>query len=66
MTNKNRQKSLDEKKWNKSFEYGTDLSGSMAYCEFCEFNENGECLALQEEREDDCLCAKAYNRMKRK
>lgn len=67
MTNKERQKSLDKKKWLESEKQEFDMSGFMAYCEYCDNRGgmHGECQATQEEREKDCLCATAYNRMKR-
>lgn len=72
MTNKERQKSLDRQKWLESEQQRFDMSGCMLYCEFCSKadhshpTENGKCYATQEERENDCLCAKSFNRMKRR
>ena len=72
MLNKQRQKSLDKKKWLESQQQGFDMSGCMPYCEFCEFadhshpTENGKCYATQDERESNHLCAKSFNRMARK
>jgi hypothetical protein len=74
-TNKERQKSLDKKKWLKSEKKGMDMSGEMLHCPYCEkrtprdwqsdgFLRHG-CTATQEERETACLCATAYNRMQR-
>lgn len=67
MTNKERQKSLDKKKWLESEKKGEDLSGKMPYCNDCHnrylFEER--CGVTQEEREQKCLCATAYNRMQR-
>lgn len=71
-TNIERQKSLDKQKWLESENQGHDMSGCMLYCECCEKadhthpTENGKCYASQEEREQNCLCAKAFNRMKRR
>ena len=73
MTNKQRQKSLDKKKWLESETWDMDCSGAMPYCDFCGkryIDDHGEialtiCDATQEERESECLCAKAYNRMRR-
>ena len=67
MTNKERQKSLDEKKWLESEKQCEDMSGKMEYCECCSFADwwFNICDATQEERENKCLCATAYNRMKR-
>lgn len=72
MTNKERQKQLDNEKWVESEKQGFDMSGCMSYCEKCEFadhshpTENGKCYATQEEREKCTLCAKAFNKMKRR
>ncbi len=64
MTNKERQKRLDITKYLDSKESGEDLSGSMAYCMYCECKEDGcKCLASQDEREALNMCAIAYNRM---
>ena len=71
MKNEKRQASLDKKKWLESQEQGFDMSGCMLYCEKCEYadhshpTEDGKCTATQERREAECLCAKAFNRMKR-
>lgn len=67
MTNKERQRSLDKKKWLASEKYGGDLSGNMPFCEHCyqRGGLHGECQAPQQEREGLCHCARAYNRMKR-
>lgn len=64
MTNKERQKQLDEQKWLISEQYGEDLSGKMTYCIKCDcMNCLHRCLATQEERVKFCLCAKAYNKL---
>lgn len=65
MTNKERQKSLDKKKWIASEKYGGDLSGAMEYCWACKHRYDIGCTTTQKEREAACLCATAYNRMKR-
>lgn len=67
MKNTERQKSLDRKKWYKSLANDSDQSGKMEYCQFCD--KRGlfdNCEADQRIRESVCLCATAYNRMKRK
>ena len=72
MTNKERQKSLDKKKWFVSKEFEADMSGYMPWCVYCDKSEYFQrdlplqCCASQEERESKCLCATAYNRMKRR
>ena len=68
MTNKERQKSLDKKKWVASEKQKFDMSGFMAYCEYCNKRGglHGECQTSQEERETKCLCATAWNRKERK
>ena len=67
MTNKQRQKSLDKKKWLESEKQGFDMSGCMLYCSTCEHanhdSEEGFCKASQALREKMSLCATAYNRM---
>lgn len=67
MTNKERQKSLDKKKWLASEKIFFDMSGFMPYCKVCKERDliDGGCIATQEEREGQCLCATAYNRMQR-
>lgn len=65
MKNCERQKSLDRQKWLMSQEVGEDLSGEMTYCEFCGCAVDKKCTATQEERVATCLCARAFNRMKR-
>lgn len=66
MTNQARQKSLDKKKYLSSEIHKQDLSGKMAYCQKCQsMTYNHNCRATQKEREAGCLCAKAFNRMKR-
>ena len=67
MTNKERQARLDKKKWLDSEICGSDQSGIMDYCEYCQMSESMDCycLATQREREGQCLCAKAYNKMRR-
>lgn len=66
MTNTERQRSLDKKKWVESEKSGIDKSGIMIYCSYCEYCSSGfKCKATQQEREARSLCAKAYNRLKR-
>ena len=67
MTNQERQKSLDKKKWIESEKQGKDMTGNMDYCNHCYYQEicRDTQFIPQEEREEYCLCAKAYNRMKR-
>lgn len=69
MKNNDRQKSLDKKKWLASEQSGEDMSGKLNYCKQCEYigtsitTGKPSCFANQREREANCLCAKAYNRM---
>ena len=65
MTNKERQKQLDKKKWLESERCEFDCSGMLSYCHWCKHEESLVCKATQEERETACLCATAYNRMQR-
>ena len=64
MTNVERQKALDKKKWLESEKEKIDKSGEMNYCDYCLWQDRWEyCCATQAEREAHCLCAKAYNAM---
>ena len=61
-----RQQQLDEKKYLTSQNYKRDLSGSMPYCLKCDkITYNHTCRATQQERESQCLCAKAFNKGQR-
>lgn len=66
MTNKERQKSLDKKKWIESEIMGDDMSGNMPWCYHCDYQNVIGCKIPHEERVVSCLCAKAYNKMARK
>lgn len=72
MTNKERQASLDKKKWLESEKYGFDMGGQMRWCDYCgnqyrnPLKPHFACTASQESRVEHCMCAKAYNRMKKK
>lgn len=70
MTNKERQKNLEKKKWLESEKACQDLSGKMPYCKNCYYRGMNYdaivCLASQNKRETECLCATAYNRMYRR
>ena len=64
MSNIKKQKRLDKKKWFESEKRGCDMCGQMEYCSACEIKELfGKCATTQMEREINCLCAKAYNRL---
>ena len=68
MTNPERQRALDKKKWAASIEHDCDMSGKMDYCDHCEhqaYDNDFSCEVSQEERETKCPCATAYNRMRR-
>lgn len=67
MKNQERQNSLNKKKWLNSEKEGRDMSGCEPYCEFCVKHETPfvKCKYTQQERDEGCLCAKAFNRMKR-
>lgn len=66
MTNKQRQKELDEQKYLESETKRKDLSGDMPYCDYCACTTPyATCVASQEERETKCLCAKAFNKMRK-
>lgn len=56
---------VDRIKWATSTQYGKDMSGSMNYCKYCKFAENGECTLEHNERVANCYCAKAFNKMKK-
>lgn len=66
MTNKDRQKSLDKKKWLLSEKVGTDQSGKMLWCESCKYCNLGKCGISHEQRNNENSCARAYNAMARK
>ena len=78
MKNIEKQKSLDKKKWLESEAKGFDMSGKMPWCSYCgmqgfDLCDDGRhkgihtiCTVTQEERENQCLCAKAFNRMQRR
>lgn len=63
MTNKNRQEQLDKQKWLHGEKSLYDPSGSMKYCSVCQYQTNGICSLTHEERVEDTVCAKAYNKM---
>ena len=65
MTNKERQKKLDEKKWIASEKAKEDLSGLLDYCSHCDWQDIYGCMATQEEIEREYKCAKAYNKMQK-
>jgi hypothetical protein len=66
MKNKERQKKLDEQKWLESEKEFCDKTGEMPYCFYCLYQTQYlVCQATQEERENGCICAKAYNKMVR-
>lgn len=66
MTNRQRQKDIDKQKWEDGVRFGYDPSGLLAMCNYCPKQYHiCKCSATQEEREAQCLCAKAYNKMRR-
>lgn len=68
MTNRERQRSLDKKKWLESEKQGYDMAGLMDYCDFCDCADDVRwdyCAYSDEQMVADCKCAKAYNRMVR-
>ena len=62
MTNEKRQKLRDKHKYLTSEQAQTDLSGKMPYCAACTNEKPDGCEYTQAERENGCICAKAYNR----
>lgn len=62
MNNKQRQTRLDKEKYLASEQAQTDLSGKMPYCAACTNENPSGCEYTQEQREQGCICAKAYNR----
>lgn len=64
MTLESIQKKVDADKWYFSEARGEDFSGQMPYCAYCQHKINGTCNLVQEQREADCVCAKAYEKMK--
>lgn len=66
MTNKQRQTELDKEKYVESEKQNCDMSGKMPYCDFCAcVSNNSNCSATQTERENGCICAKAWNKMRK-
>lgn len=69
MKNTERQASLDKQKWLESEKMDMDASGYMTYCFHCEHRTDDGfvywCMTPHEQRVENCLCAKAYNRMVR-
>lgn len=76
MTNKQRQEKLNIEKWEASKRVMEDLSGQMLWCQYCPKCEkdtfvdyingsNNFCTAEQTEKDNLCLCAKAYNKLKK-
>lgn len=64
MTNIQTQHRLDKRKWILSEKLGNDLSGYMDYCDFCPHRTSDKkCKLAQVDREINCICAKAYNKM---
>lgn len=66
MTNVERQRSLNKKRKREGL-------GLMPYCKHCSHrrlialtSQYTACWATQDSRDNNCLCAKAYNRMVRK
>lgn len=63
ISNKAKQQELDRMKWNLSQIEQKDLSGKMDYCNYCPQQFDGcVCNIGQHVREQECLCAKAFNR----
>jgi hypothetical protein len=65
MKNYERQASLDKKMWEESENY-YDMHGYMIMCEFCEYEDT--CKSGEYDYDfisRNCICAKAWNRMKR-
>lgn len=62
MTNKQRQILLDREKYTASEQAQADLSGRMPYCDYYTNENPSGCEYTQAEREQGCICAKAYNR----
>ena len=66
VSNIKNQKARNDEKWFKSKMYKSDLSGSMGWCLYCgSQTPTHKCNAPQTKRDQECLCAKAYNKMKR-
>lgn len=67
MTNLQRQKKLNEQKWFVSEAKKEDQSGKMDWCKYCDYKYlfEDKCGISQLDREMNCICAKAWNRMVR-
>lgn len=70
-SNKQIQTELDKIKWESSEFMGKDMSGRMDYCDWCDeaYSEpddnslSSQCCLTHDEREKNCVCAKAYKAM---
>lgn len=65
MTNIERQRSLDKKKYLESERQGMDLSGKMFYCNRCDYQYGNLCTVTQNFKDKVCPCATAFNRGQR-
>ena len=68
ISNKEKQRQLDEAKWLESQNFGQDMSGKMEWCIYCPYCDISNCKASPDQRyiTKNCLCAKAYNKMIRR
>lgn len=62
------QKSCDKKKYIESLKEGRDMSGAMPWCEYCFEHAQVDytCDIEHAERVENSVCARAYNRSRRK
>lgn len=61
------QKSCDKKKYIESVKERRDMSGAMPWCEYCEHSQTDyTCDIEHAERVAQNVCARAYNRSRRK
>ena len=68
MTKQENQKARNKEKWLESNRLGRDLSGKMEWCLHCDYNKDLDCAlsGKQDFIDKNYICAKAYNRMKRR
>lgn len=67
LTNKDLQAKCDMLKYERGFLNGCDNSGMMEWCNHCYYQKKAVCgcLKTHDERQANCLCARAYRRMEK-
>lgn len=63
---KEKQKELDERKYNSSILARTDMAGKMDYCKGCIFrNDKHECEITHETRRNHDVCARQFYKIEK-